>query len=39
VAIEIFYGGPIEWEKSASIYISDPNGYEIELSKVFGGGI
>jgi len=37
--VEIFYGGAIEWEKSASIYIADPNGYEIELSKIFGGGI
>lgn len=37
--IEIFYGGPIEWEKSSSIYIADPNGYEIELSKKFGGAL
>ncbi len=37
--IEVFYGGPIEWEFSESIYIKDPNGYEIELARVFGGGI
>ena len=39
INIKIFYGGPLNWEKSTSIYIQDPNGYEIELSKVFGGGI
>jgi len=37
--IEIFYGGPLKWEKSTSIYIKDPNGYEIELSEVFRGGL
>lgn len=37
--IEIFYGGPLKWESSTSIYIKDPNGYEIELSEVFGGGL
>ena len=35
--IEVYYGGTIEWERSSSIYIKDPNGYEIELAKVFGG--
>lgn len=39
LGIEIFYGGPIKWEKSSSIYIKDPNGYEIELAEVFGGGL
>ena len=39
MGITIFYGGPLNWEKSTSIYIQDPNSYEIELSKVFGGGI
>jgi catechol 2,3-dioxygenase-like lactoylglutathione lyase family enzyme len=39
MGIEIFYGGPLKWEKSTSIYIKDPNGYEIELTKVFGGGL
>jgi len=37
--IEIYYGGPIDWERSSSIYIKDPNGYEIELAKEFGGGL
>ncbi len=39
MGIEIFYGGPLKWEKSTSIYIKDPNGYEIELAEVFGGGL
>jgi hypothetical protein len=39
IGIEIFYGCPIKWEKSTSIYIKDPNGYEIELTEVFGGGL
>jgi lactoylglutathione lyase len=39
MGIKIFYGGPLNWEKSTSIYIQDPNGYEIELSRIFGGGI
>ena len=37
--VTINYGGAIGWEKSESIYITDPNGYEIELSRVFGGGL
>lgn len=39
LGIEVYYGGPIEWERSSSIYIKDPNGYEIELAKEFGGGL
>jgi catechol 2,3-dioxygenase-like lactoylglutathione lyase family enzyme len=39
MGIEIFYGGSLKWEKSTSIYIKDPNGYEIELTEVFGGGL
>jgi len=39
MGIDIYYGGPLEWENSSSIYIQDPNGYEIELSKIFGGGL
>ncbi|MBW4581795.1 MAG: VOC family protein [Tildeniella nuda ZEHNDER 1965/U140] len=31
--------GIVNWEKSRSIYIVDPNGYEIELSEVKGGGL
>lgn len=37
--IEIHYGGIIDWEKSQSIYISDPSGHEIELSRNFAGGL
>jgi lactoylglutathione lyase len=37
--IGILYGGPKVWENSRSIYIEDPNGYEIELSEKQGGGI
>ena len=31
--------GTINWEKSRSVYIKDPNGYTIELSEVEGGGL
>jgi catechol 2,3-dioxygenase-like lactoylglutathione lyase family enzyme len=31
--------GVIEWESSRSVYITDPNGYEVELSEVQGGGL
>ena len=37
--IKIYYGGPLEWENSTSVYIQDPNGYEIELTRTFGGGL
>lgn len=37
--VKILYGGPIDWEKSQSVYIVDPSGYELELSKVIGGGL
>ena len=37
--VEILYGGPIDWEKSKSVYIVDPSGYEIELGEVVGGGL
>ena len=37
--IEVLYGGPIEFEKSNSIYIKDPSGYDIELSEISGGGL
>lgn len=37
--LHIYYGGVLKWENSESIYIQDPNGYEIELTKNFGGGI
>jgi lactoylglutathione lyase len=31
--------GVVEWDGSRSVYIKDPNGYEIELSEVAGGGL
>ena len=34
--VEILYGGHVQFEKSRSVYIKDPNGYEIELSEVNG---
>lgn len=37
--VEILYGGPIQFEKSRSIYIKYPNGYEIELGEVADGGL
>ena len=37
--VEVLYDGPVEFEKSVSVYIKDPSGYDIELSKVCGGGL
>lgn len=37
--IELGYGGVIDYPKSKSAYITDPNGVEIELSSNFGGGL
>jgi len=37
--VEILYGGAVDWEKSKSVYIVDPSGYEIELSEISGGGL
>ena len=39
LGVEVLYGGPVEFEKSRSVYIVDPNGYDIELSEVSGGGL
>jgi catechol 2,3-dioxygenase-like lactoylglutathione lyase family enzyme len=39
LGVQILYGGAIDWEKSKSVYIVDPSGYEIELGKVSGGGL
>lgn len=39
LGVEILYGGTIDWEKSKSVYIVDPSGYEIELGQVSGGGL
>jgi len=37
--VEVLYDGVVDWEKSKSVYIVDPSGYEIELGKVPGGGL
>ena len=37
-SIPLLYGGVIQYEKSKSAYIADPDGNEIELSEAFGGG-
>jgi len=39
LGVQILYGGEVDWEKSCSVYILDPSGYEIELSEVSGGGL
>lgn len=36
--LELLYGGVINYESSRSAYIADPDGNEIELTEVFGGG-
>ena len=33
------YGGHVHYDKSRSVYINDPSGYEIELSENFAGGL
>ena len=37
--VQILYDGIIDWEKSKSVYIVDPSGYEIELGQIAGGGL
>lgn len=37
--VKVLYDGPVEFEKSRSVYIKDPSGYDIELSEVSGGGL
>ena len=37
--VKVFYDGPVQFEKSRSIYIEDPSGYDIELSEIKGGGL
>lgn len=39
LGVTVYYDGPVQFEKSRSIYIADPNGYDIELSEVVGGGL
>jgi lactoylglutathione lyase len=39
LGVKVYYDGPVQFEKSRSIYISDPSVYDIELSEVLGGGL
>ncbi len=39
LGVQILYGGIVDWEKSKSVYIVDPSGYELELGEVSGGGL
>jgi lactoylglutathione lyase len=39
LGIPVKYGGAVQWPHSRSIYIDDPNGYEVELSESWGGGL
>jgi len=39
LGITVKYGGPVQWPRSRSIYIDDPNGYEVELSESWGGSL
>ena len=39
LGVEVLYGGEVDWEKSHSLYIVDPSGYELELSEISGGGL
>ena len=38
MGVEMPYG-VVDWGESRSVYIIDPNGYEIELSEKQGGGL
>ena len=37
--IPVLYEGIVSWPKSKSLYIEDPNGYEIELTDTWGGAL
>jgi len=39
MGLNIKYDGPVKWPHSRSIYIEDPNGYEIELAEKWGGAL
>jgi len=39
LGVTVKYGGPVQWPQSRSIYVDDPNGYELELAEVWGGGL
>jgi len=37
--VPLNWGGLVQYENSESVYIEDPDGYEIEISNNFGGGL
>lgn len=39
LGVKILYGGLTEWENSKSLYILDPDGYEIETTEKLGGDV
>ncbi len=39
MGVEVLYDGVVDWEKSKSVYIVDPSGYEVELGEISGGGL
>jgi len=39
LGVEILYGGPVTFDNSKSFYVADVDGYVIELSEIFGGGL
>ena len=39
LGVEILYGGEVTFDNSKSVYIKDVNGYVVELSEIFGGGL
>ena len=39
LGVKILYDGVVNWEKSKSVYIVDPSGYELELGEISGGGL
>ncbi|MFL0803981.1 MAG: VOC family protein [Agarilytica sp.] len=39
LSTSILYDGIVEWPQSKSLYIEDPNGYEIELTDTWGGAL
>ncbi|MEN8124040.1 MAG: VOC family protein [Bacteroidota bacterium] len=39
MGLKLKYNKVFQWKNSRSIYIEDPNGYEIELAEKWGGGL
>ncbi len=39
MGLRMKYNKVFYWNKSRSVYIEDPNGYEIELAEKWGGGL